>query len=169
MSSKDEELYDNSCEDADVEMAILARRYKKLGFQRDQRMGRKNFQRNRFWNDPSRNNQITCYGCKQPEHLRSECPMNKEGKKDKDKKKRRAMVATWSDNDPSSSESETEIEIKANLCLMAIDDEVCLDNFDDFDKLQNEYECLFDDFKKLRHRCKDYKKIITTLTLDGKC
>ena len=47
---------------------------------------------------------------------------------------------------------------------MAIDDdEVCLD---DFDKLQNEYDCLFDDFKKLRHRCKDYKKIITTLTLD---
>ena len=46
---------------------------------------------------------------------------------------------------------------------MAINDEVCLN---DFDKLQNEYECLFDDFKKLRHRCKDYKKIITTLTLD---
>ena len=47
---------------------------------------------------------------------------------------------------------------------MAIDDEICLDDFDDFDKLQNEYECLFDDFEKLRHR--DYKKIITTLTLD---
>ena len=73
------------------------------------------------------------------------------------------MVATWSDSDPSSSESELKIEIKANLCLMAIDNEVCLD---DFDKLQNEYECLFDDFEKLRHRCKDYKKIITKLTLD---
>ena len=47
------------------------------------------------------------------------------------------MVATWSDNDPSSSESEPKIEIKVNLCLMAIDDEVCLD---DFDKLHNEYE-----------------------------
>ena len=33
-------------------------------------------------------------------------------------------------------------------------------------KLQNEYECLFNNFKKLRHRCKDYKKIITILTLD---
>ena len=51
---------------------------------------------------------------------------------------------------------------------MAIDDEVCLDDFDDFDKLQNKYECIFDDFEKLRHRCKDYKKIITTLTLDVK-
>ena len=49
---------------------------------------------------------------------------------------------------------------------MAIDDEVCLDELDDFDKLQNEHECLFNDFEKHRHRCKDYKKIITTLTLD---
>ena len=50
---------------------------------------------------------------------------------------------------------------------MAIDDdEVCIDDLDDFDKLQNEYECFFNDFEKLRHRCKDYKKIIATLTLD---
>ena len=65
------------------------------------------------------------------------------------------MVPTWSDSDPSSSESEPKIEIKANLCFMAIDDKVWLD---DFDKLQKKYECLFDDFEKLRHRCKDYKK-----------
>ena len=50
---------------------------------------------------------------------------------------------------------------------MAIDDdEVCIDDLDDFDKLQNEYKCLFNDFEKLKHRCKDYKKIITTLTFD---
>ena len=46
------------------------------------------------------------------------------------------MVSTWSDSDPSSSDSELEMEIKENLCLMAIDDEVCLDELDDFDKLQ---------------------------------
>ena len=76
------------------------------------------------------------------------------------------MVATWSDSDPSSSESEPKMEIKANLCLMAIDDEICIDDFDDFDKLKNEYECMFNDFEKPRHRCKDYKKSITALTLD---
>ena len=66
--------------------------------------------------------------------------MNKEGKKDKDKKKKKAMVATWS-------ESELKMDIKANLCLMAIDDdEVCIDDLDDFDRLQNEYECLFKDW-----------------------
>ena len=37
---------------------------------------------------------------------------------------------------------------------MAIDDdEVCTDDLDELDKLQNEYECLFNDFEKLRHRC----------------
>ena len=36
MSSKEEELYDTSCEDEDAEMVMLARRYKKLAFQRDQ-------------------------------------------------------------------------------------------------------------------------------------
>ena len=92
--------------------------------------------------------------------------MNKKGKKDKDKKKKKAMVATWSDSDPSSSESRLKMEIKANLCLIATEDEVCINDFDDFDKLQNEYECLFNDFEKLRQRSKDYKKIITTLTLD---
>ena len=68
------------------------------------------------------------------------------------------MMATWSDSDPSSFESELDMEIKANLCLMAIEDEVCINDLDEFDKLQNEYECLFNDFEKLRHRCKDYKK-----------
>ena len=87
MSSKDKELYDNSCEKEDVKMAMLAKRYKKLAFQRDQRMRTINFLRDRFRNDPSRNNQITFYGSKQLSHLRSECLMNKEGNKDKDKKK----------------------------------------------------------------------------------
>ena len=87
-------------------MAMLARRYKKLAFQRDQQMGRRNFKKDRFRNEPSRNYQITCYGCKQLRHVRSECPMNKESKKDKDKKKKKAMMATWSDSDPSSSKSE---------------------------------------------------------------
>ena len=103
--------------------------------------------------------------------MRSECPVNKKGKKDKDKKKKKkVMMVTWSDSDPSSFDSEpkmkTEDEIKANLCFMAKEGEVCLDDIDDFDVLQNEYECLFRDFEKLRHQCKDYKKIITTLTLD---
>ena len=61
-----EELYNTSCEGEDAEMAMLTKRYKKLTFQRDQRMGisRRNFRRDQFRNEPLRNNQITCYGCK---------------------------------------------------------------------------------------------------------
>ena len=40
MSFKDEELYDNSCEDKDAKMAMPVRKYKNLAFQHDQRMGR---------------------------------------------------------------------------------------------------------------------------------
>ena len=115
MSSRNEEIYEDSCEDKDAEMAMLARRYKKLAFQRDQWMGRRNFRKDQFRNKPSRNNQITCYGCKQLGHVRSECLMNKESKKDKDKKKKKPMIITWFDSDPSSSESEPEMKIKANL------------------------------------------------------
>ena len=63
-SSRSEELYEDSYENEDAEMAMLAKRYKKLVFQHDQRMGRKSFIKDRFRNEPSRNNQITCYGCK---------------------------------------------------------------------------------------------------------
>ena len=78
------------------------------------------------------------------------------------------MVATWSNSNPSSSNRESEVEVKVNLCLMVKNDEVCNDKLDDYNNLQNEYECLFNDFDKLRHRCKDFKKIIATLTLDLK-
>ena len=34
-SSRNEELYEDSCEDEDAEMVMIVRRYKKLAFQRD--------------------------------------------------------------------------------------------------------------------------------------
>ena len=55
ISSRSEEIFEDSCEDEDAEMAMLARRYKKLSFQRDQRIGRKNFRRDWFRNEPSNN------------------------------------------------------------------------------------------------------------------
>ena len=89
ISFRNEKLYEDSCEDEDAEMTMIVRRYKKLVFQCNQRMRKRNFRRDRFQNEPLRNNQITYYRCKQPGHLRSECPINKESKKDKDKKKKK--------------------------------------------------------------------------------
>ena len=52
ISSRSEKLYEDSCEDEEVEMAMLVRRYKKLAFQRDQRMGKRSIRRDRFRNEP---------------------------------------------------------------------------------------------------------------------
>ena len=81
-------------------------------------MGKRNFKRDKFRNETSRNNQIRCYGCKQPRHMRSECPLIKEAKKDKKKRRKKAMVAIWFDSDPFSSNGEPDVEVKVNLCLM---------------------------------------------------
>ena len=45
------------------------------------------------------------------------------------------MVATWSDSNPFSSDGDSKMEIKANFCLMAKDDKVCLDELGGFDTL----------------------------------
>ena len=108
ISSREEETYESVYEDA--KMSMLVRRYNKLALQRDHRMGRRNFRRDRFRNDASRNNQITCFDCKQPGHIRIKCPLNKKAKKEKKKKK--AMVATWSDSDVSSSDENRKSTLK---------------------------------------------------------
>ena len=77
--------------------------------------------------------------------------------------KNKAMMATWSDSDSSSSDEESEIRAKANLCLMTIDNEVCDDELED---LQNEYEGLLKDYEKMLHKCTNYRKIISALTLE---
>ena len=63
-------------------------------------------------------------------------------------------------------DEEPKIQAKTNLCLMAIDDEVCDDELDDYDNLQNEYEVLLKDYEKLLHTCTKYRETITSLNLE---
>ena len=103
-------------------------------------MGRRNFNNNRFKGDSSRDNEVICYECKMPGHLKNECPLNKKIKKYKMKKK--ILVEAWSDCESSSSNDESIIEARANFCLMEKDDKVCnIDDFDDLGTLQHEYDC----------------------------
>ena len=44
---------------------------------------------------------------------------------------------------------ELKIEVRANLCFMAIDNEVCDDELNDYDDLQNEYKGLLKDYEKI--------------------
>ena len=69
--------------------------------------------------------EVTCYECKKPGHIKSECPKLKfknKGAKDK----RKAFKATW-DNSSESKLEEDQDEV-ANLCFMTFEDdiEVCL-------------------------------------------
>ena len=75
------------------------------------------------------------------------------------------MVATWSDSDASSSDEESKINIKANLCLMANENEVCDDVLDNYDDIQHEYDCLFNDFEKLMENVKHIEKPLHLLIL----
>ena len=56
---------------------------------------RKTNERKRFRNyknQKEKEEPITCYECKKPRHIRSECPLL-------NKLKKKAMVAIWDDND----------------------------------------------------------------------
>ena len=65
-------------------------------------------------------------------------------------------------------DEEPKIQAKANICLMAIDNEVCNDELDDYDDLQNEYEGLLKDYEKLLHMCTKFRKQFLHLLLNLK-
>ena len=91
--------------------------------------------------------EVTYFECKRPGHMRNECPLRR-------KIKKKAMKATWDDESESEFDEEAQEEV-ANMCFMAIDDEVIsLDHDDllddDFDKPS--YDELLDDFNDLHMR-----------------
>ncbi|KAH9658003.1 hypothetical protein KPL70_023317 [Citrus sinensis] len=98
---------DGESEPNDEELAMLARRFikffKKTGELRNFRI---------FKNQREKKEVITCYECKKPDHIRSECPFI-------NKLKKKAMVATWDDSEEASSDEEGSQEV-SNLALMVI-------------------------------------------------
>ena len=104
--------------------------------------------------DFSKGNEVICYECKMPGHLKNECPLNKKIKKYKMKKK--ILVETWFNCESSLSNDESMIKARAKFCLRAKYDKVC--NIDDLDTLQHEYDCLFIYLEKLMSKCKELRK-----------
>ncbi|KAH9667979.1 hypothetical protein KPL70_021252 [Citrus sinensis] len=98
---------DVESEPDDEELAMLARRFRKFFKKTGERRNFKNFK-----NQREKKGVITCYECKKPGHIRSECPLIKKFKK-------KAMVATWDDSEEDSSDEEGLQEV-SNLALMAI-------------------------------------------------
>ena len=94
---------------------MLTRRFRKFYKKTSERRKFKNFK-----NQKEKKDQITCYECKKPGHIRSECPLL-------NKLKKKVMVAIWDDIDD---EEHQEMTI---LALMAIREE-SLDELDERSK-----------------------------------
>ena len=121
--------------------------------------------------------EVTCYECKKLGHIRSECPKLKfknKGAKDK----RKAFKATWDDTSESESKLEEDQDEVANLCFMALEDDIevpsssnssfyefnddCHDNNNNDDDDDDETSMV----SKLISKCKSLlsKKIITSMS-----
>ncbi|KAH9770106.1 hypothetical protein KPL71_012261 [Citrus sinensis] len=124
---------DGESEPDDEELAMLARRFRKFFKKTRERRNFRNFK-----NQREKKEVITCYECKKPGHIRSECPLN-------NKLKKKAMVATWDDSEEDSSDEEWSQEV-SNLALMVIGGD------DDLNKVSDPtYDELYDAFKELHN------------------
>ncbi|KAL4346425.1 hypothetical protein GQ457_17G007970 [Hibiscus cannabinus] len=105
---------DSSGDDEEKEMEMFAKWFKRLMKSNN---GRRFQRREDFMNKnkEEENDQLICYECKKPGHMKVECPNLK---KSLERKKHKNFVATWSDEDTSNDE-----DYVANLCLMAIEDD----------------------------------------------
>ncbi|KAH9697748.1 hypothetical protein KPL71_023737 [Citrus sinensis] len=124
---------DGESEPDDEELAMLARRFRKFFKKTGERRNFRNFKNHR-----KKNEAITCYECKKPGHIRSECPLI-------NKLKKKAMVATWDDSEEELSDEEGSQEV-SNLALMAIGGD------DDLNEVSDPtYDELYDAFKDLHN------------------
>ncbi|KAL2492479.1 zinc finger protein [Abeliophyllum distichum] len=90
-----------------------------------------------------KNKKIICYDCDKPDHKRIECPNKKKFTKNK------ARQDTWDDSDEDDNgEDEVQEEI-ANMCFMAIEDEVSTNNNDSYIDLSTSYDEILEEFEKL--------------------
>ncbi|WRX08487.1 zinc finger protein [Theobroma cacao] len=127
----EKELEELSCDD-DEELALVARKFKEPMSRRNRRLARRGFGKNQgvSWKnknkiDSNKKKELICYECKKPGHFKSECSLLKDETPKKNKKSKKAMVAAaWLDSDTSSFETDDEkSEERANICLMAQEDE----------------------------------------------
>ncbi|KAH9685791.1 hypothetical protein KPL70_014095 [Citrus sinensis] len=129
---------DGESELDDEELAMLARRFRKFFKKTGERRNFRNFKNHR-----EKKEAITCYECKKPGHIRSECPLI-------NKLKKKAMVATWDDSEEESSDEEGSQEV-LNLALMAIGGDDDLNEVSDptYDELYDAFKDLHDELMKI--------------------
>ena len=132
---------DEESELDDEDMAMIARRFRKIFKKTSERKRFRNYKNQKEKKEP-----ITCYECKKPRHIRSECPLL-------NKLKKKAMVATWDDSDEETCDDEEQQEM-SNLALMEIENE----SLGELDEVSDPtYDELYDAFKELHDDCVSLK------------
>ena len=137
-------------------MAILTRRFRKFYKKISEQRKFRNFKNQKKKKEP-----ITCYKCKKPGHIRSECPLLNNLKK-------KTIVATWDDSDNETGD-DNEHKKMTNLTLMAIGEESLdeLDEVSDFrthDELHDAFKELHDEWMKIGKKNICLKKKMLELT-----
>lgn len=157
-SSKKEEEDDSNDEGDDEDLAFITRKLKRM-FRRNQGFKRnsKREYKGQSSKQEKKKDQIICYECKRPGHIKMDCPSFKY-----QEKKSKAMKATnWDDSEASSSEEEEDCEI-ANMCFMALgEDEVSILNHDpklSYDELLEAFQNLHVVVDKQTSKINAFKK-----------
>ncbi|KAH9703924.1 hypothetical protein KPL70_011269 [Citrus sinensis] len=145
---------DGESEPDDEELAMLARRFRKFFKKTRERRNFRNFKNYR-----ENKEAITCYECKKPGHIRSECPLI-------NKLKKKAIVATWDDSEEESNDEEGSQEV-SNLALMAIGGDDDLNKVSDptYDELYDAFQDLHNELMKI---VDDYSRYTWVLFLANK-
>ena len=106
--------------DDDVEIAMLTKTFNRF-LKRKHPSRTRDFNKKQEGKGKKKTKEVTCYECKKPGHIRSECPkLMIKNKGAKDKKK--AFKATW--DNTSESKMEEEKDKVSNLCFMALEDNI---------------------------------------------
>jgi hypothetical protein len=156
-SSTKEEGDDSDDEGDDEDLAFITRKLKRMirrnqGFKRNSRKEYKG----QSSKQEKKKDQIICYECKRPGHVKMDCPSFKN-----QEKKSKAMKATnWDDSEVSSSEEE-DCEV-ANMCFMALgENEVSILNHDSnlsYDELLEAFQNLHIVVDKQKLKINAFKK-----------
>ena len=161
-SSEDEE---NSIDD---EISLISRNLKKLWRRRGRGDRTYKYNSKSFTKDKKGKNEIVCFECKKPGHMRSECPYHKRDKKKFQKRsKRKGLLSTWDDSEGSSSEEEEAGEV-AHIALMANTDSDSEDESEvmkELSDLKEAFENLLTDSNVLITHYSEQKKKNEELTL----
>ena len=160
--SSEEEL------DSDEDIGMLSRKFK-MFLKKKRQEGKFMKKKPLSKGEASKNDEIICYRCKKPGHVKWDCPLRRSTK---EKRPSKRAYGAWTDEDESENEA-SNVEEVANLCFMAIDDETQDEVISSpsstytFEELQEAFDELLDNFKRISAKNISLKKSMSKLSSEN--